>query len=390
MLIELPRRSVLKGLGALSFFGNVALKTELVKAQGSERKNLISPSLELENLQQKSYYEDFVKARPEKYGTKLYTREELSDPNFKPEKVRMDSGLRIGQYFLKFGLFETIKYVENNKWLGVEVKYFNPSKDKVFQTLFGLAGVKLNNDSVPYFIFKQEGLFGSDSHLFNLPTIERYGHEDQFVCVVKDANISTSSSLGPRNSYFNFLKLFNIRYDETSIIDGAISNEVFHYLVKTYFPFLAKKGLTVQISGYEVVPKIKAIKNIQIEQFLSHVFDAANGGNVSFLGLLENDFPYFSGLLTEYHKTKEKYFSDPYYICYEVFGYLIKRRLSQKRIKSVDSYFVDLVKARQRNTYDDLDKDFVRLIKIFNKDDIEWMRKEFIKIGMLVLKRLST
>lgn len=389
----------LKGLAGLILAGQLPKEVFAGLSQESKEK--------LEELIQKSYYEDYAKENLILYGDRLYTNSELLDTKFIPDQkifyeyylkeypdsasyfftpprivFRLTPWLRLLQYFLRNGRERTFESAEK---LGCKHHETLFDDSHPLTSLYAEAGISIKGEKIDWLEVPDSIISGGMYR-----DGDKYGGETETVMQVEafDGKLDDWVQIPAQKAGY--------KVDIKQEFEGEIANEMTHEILHKYFRKLFDEGysyyerLDEPFKSFKTeVPGLQFKNNAQASEFLSDVSDwivgGKNGVYFRFFNPLYNMDP--KGRYYQISKTQPE--KNNYWYSYQVQKYAMEQVLIQKGYKNPKTIIDKLIQEAEESYYKNHDELFVSARKYFKEDDFEKIAQIYRKIGIELLKKMK-
>ena len=386
----MSRRDFIKktiGAGLAYTLGSYGLSSKEAFADSKKEKEA-----QLEELRQRSFYEDYAKVLPTVYGDRLYTNAELLDRNFRPDQepflehylrdfperadnksfpmvlFELTPGVRFLQYFLRNGRERTLMDAER---LGCKHRQTLLTESHVLTRLFSEADIDLQGEHIDWVEVprRKSGVISREG--------ARYGGNDEAVATVTAYSWSDDQKESPARK---------AGYDVNpkAAFDGVVINEMTHEIQNKYFGKLFRGDILNRLeepfkSFVSEVPDLRFINNIQAAEFLSDVAEWSSESKPSrFFGPLYSMSENAMFAKVETHL---------YRYSYQVQRYAMVEVLRRKNISNPEKVVHDLIEtaADYRKTHEL----HASARKYFKEEDFSEIAKIYRRIGVELLKKMK-
>ncbi|MBI2410598.1 MAG: hypothetical protein HYV32_01710 [Candidatus Kerfeldbacteria bacterium] len=361
---------------ALASQGLTGIET-VVNAQKEQEKKL-------EELRQKSFYEDYAQKFSGLYGDRLYTNSELLNPSFSPtvpnkEYFTLTPKVRIHHYFLRNGRDKTFLAAEQ---LGCKHHQTTLDHSHPLEHIFQDAGIQLEGEKIDW-LEVPDGRSGGmyrEGH--------RYGGKTEIVMGIE-------AYTGELDDWFmSPAQKAGYTVDTQSAFDGTVANEITHEIQYKYFPSLFLENdhqrLDEPFKSFTTeVPGLTFKNNAQAAEFLSDVSEWVIGGKNGVYFRFFNPLYAMDPNSEYYQKVKITAENDRYWYSYQVQKHAMEHVLKQKGYHNPTGIIEDLIKEAENSDDENHDDVFVSARRYFTEDDFEKIAQIYRRIGVELLKKMK-
>ncbi len=373
---EFLKKSLLGAGGIVS--GAYGLKQALESQKNSEARE------KLEELMQKSFYEDYAKEFSGSYGDRLYANPILIDQSFSPtvpdkNYFKLTPKIRALHYFLRNGRVQTFTTAEK---LGCQYHQTILDNSHPLENIFEDAGIDIEGERIDWL----EVPDGRSGEMYREGS--RYGGETESVMVVEayTDKLDDWAMLPAQKAGYEV--------DARSEFQGAVANEMSHEIQHKYFPslFLGDdyERLDEPFKSFTTeVQDLRFKHNAQAAEFLSDVSNWVVSGKNGVYFRFFNPLFYMDPNSDYYQKAKIKPENDNYWYSYQVQKYAMEQVLNQKGYQNPSVIVEGLIQEAKKSDYKNHDDLFVSARKYFTEDDFEKVAEIYRRIGVELLKMMK-
>jgi hypothetical protein len=337
----------------------------------ADNHELSEEERKLEQLMQRSFYEDYAKDYAILYGSKLYANSELFDQNFKFVPDARACEVRLLQFFLRNGREKTFESADR---LGCRYHRTLLTEEHVMTRLFADAGIDIQGEEIEW-VEVPGGRSGSVSREGT-----RYGGNDEIVMSVEGFTPVLDDWVQEPSRKAGY------DVDPLAEFEGTVVNEMSHEIQHKFFHELFSKGdwkrLDEPFSSFvSEIPELKFRNNAQAAEFLSDVADWSSGGKYF---CFFNSLGYMSEAKSFGHSK-----DDRYWYSYRVQQYAMEQVLRNKGVSDPKSVVRRLLEEADNSNYKNHGELFVSARKYFKEEEFSEIAKIYRRIGVELLKKMK-